>query len=72
MNFKIASLKKYLTIALSQKKYSKIVPSKNVFQKHMSNCPLKIALSKNAFQNCYKLSIENKNQISVGLKILDM
>ena len=37
-------------VALSNKcifkKHSKIAPSKNVFQKHMSNWPLKIAPSK--------------------------
>ena len=38
----------------------------------MSNCPLKIAPSKNAFQNRYKLSIGNKNKNPVGLKTLDM
>ena len=45
MHFKTALLKKYLNIALSKKciskKHSKIAPSKNVFQNHMSNYPLK-------------------------------
>ena len=54
------------------KKHSKIAPSKNVFQKHMSNFPLKISPSKTTFQDCYKLSIRSKNQNPVGLKTLDM
>ena len=62
MPFKTTFAKRYLNIALS----------KNVFQKDMSNCHLKIAPSKYAFQNCYKLSIGNKNQNSIGLKTLDM
>ena len=55
------------------KKYSlKKCISKLLFQKNMSILlsHSKIAPSENVFQNCYKLSIENKNP--VGLKILDM
>ena len=75
---KNCSLKKWILKLLFQKNvsillsHSKIAPSKNVCQKHMSNCPLKIAPSKNAFQNCYKLSIGNKNKNPVGLKTVDM
>ena len=76
MHFKTALSKKYLNIALLKKciskKHFEIAPSKNVFKKQMSNCPLKISLSENAFQNCIKLRIGNKNQIPVGLKSLDM
>ena len=68
MHFKTALSKKYINIALSFQNCS----LKNVFQKHMSNCPLKLAPSNDAFQNCYKLSIGNKNKNPVGLKILDM
>ena len=53
---------------MHSKQHSKIALSKIVFQKHMSNCPLKDAPSKNAFQNCYKLSIGYKNQNPVRLK----
>ena len=55
-----------------KKKHSKIAPSKNVYQKRISNCPLKTSSSKNASQNCYNLSIGNKNQNPVDLKALDM
>ena len=55
-----------------QKNIPKLTPSKNVFRKHMSNRPLKIATSKNAFLNCYKLSIGNKYLNPLGLKTLDM
>ena len=51
---KNCSLKKCIS-----KKYHNITPSKKY---------LNIALSKNAFQNCYKLSIKNENQNPVGLK----
>ena len=67
---KTALSKKYRNITLSKKyisrKHSKIAPSKNVFQKDMSNYHLK-----NAFQNCYKLSIGNKKKNPVGLTTLD-
>ena len=76
MHFKPALSKKYLNIALLKKwiskEHSNTAPSKNVFQKHMLNCSLKIAPSKNAFQNSYKLSIGKKNQNFVGAKTLDM
>ena len=58
MNFKTALSKKYLNIALSKRMYFK------------NTC--QIAPSKDAFQNCYKLSIGNKNQNPVDLKTLDM
>ena len=49
----------------------KCIP-KLLFQKNISILlsHSKIAPSKEVFQNCYKLSIENKNP--VGLKTLDM
>ena len=76
MHFKTAISKKYLNIGLSKKCISKKTfqncSLKNVFQKYMSNCPLKIDPSKNAFQNCYKLSVGNKNLNPVGLKTLDI
>ena len=71
MYFKSALSKKYLNIALSKKKIQNY-SLKKCISKTMSNCPLKIALSKNAFQNCYKLTIGNENQNPVGLKPLDM
>ena len=48
--------------------------SKPRFQKNISILlsHSKIASLKNVFQNCYKLSIENKNQYPVGLKTLDV
>ena len=57
--------KKYLNIALSKicisKNIPKLLPQK-MYSKIRVKLPLKIAPSKNAFQNCYKLSIENKNK----------
>ena len=70
MHLKAALSKKYLNTALSKKMHFKKTfqnCSLKVFQKHTSNCPLNVAPSKNAFQNCYKLSIGNKNK-----KTLDM
>ena len=48
-----------------------IAPSKNVFQKKNYITPqyLNIALSKNVFQNCYKLGIKNKNTRCVNYSI---
>ena len=69
---KNCSLKKYISKLLFEKNTKILLSQKNVFQKHMSNCLLKIAPSKNGFQNCYKLNIGNKNQNPVCLKKLDM
>ena len=66
---KNCSFKKCISKLLFQKKCLNIAPSKNAFQKNISKLlPQKIA----AFQNCYKLSIGNKNQNPVALKTLDM
>ena len=57
---KNCSLKKCIS-----KKYPNIaLLSKTAFQN--------FAPSKNVFQNCYKLSIENKNRNLVGQKTLDV
>ena len=71
MHFKTALSIKYLNIASSkyafQKNISKLFPQNLKFK---STC--QISPSKNAFKNCYKLSIGNKNKNPVGLKTLDM
>ena len=75
MHFKPALSKQYLKIALKKMHFSKNIPKlrpQKMYFKNMSNCPLKIPPLKNAFQNCYKLSIGNKNPNPVSLKTLDM
>ena len=44
---------------------------KKLLKTHLA-LPLKIAPSKNALQNCYKLRIGNKSQNPVSLKTQDM
>ena len=77
-------LKKSISKLLFQKISQYCSLKKMHFKKHSKNCsikkciskshvklPLKIAPPKNAFQNCYKLSIGNKNKNLVGLKYVD-
>ena len=69
---KNCSLKKCILKLIFQRNISMLLSQKNAFQKRISKAhvksPLKSAPSKNAFQNCYKLSIGNKNKNPVGLK----